>query len=95
MLSALRINKKIIPYPPFHRAINETLKIPGKVLATSVFEFYHSSVGPRYYMCANRQLFLLYVNRCPLMCVAEVISWYAFNCQPSRNVFENKMTLFR
>ena len=30
MLSALRINKKVVPYQPFHRAIDETLKIPEK-----------------------------------------------------------------
>ena len=32
MLNALQINKKIIPYRPFHRAIHETLKIPEKCL---------------------------------------------------------------
>ena len=42
----------------------------------------------------NRQLFLQYMNRCPSACVAKGISWHAF-CQPSRNVFENKITYFQ
>ena len=28
MLNALQINQKIIPFLPFHRAIDETLRIP-------------------------------------------------------------------
>ena len=26
-------------------------------------------------MCANRQLFLQYVNRCPLVCITKVTFW--------------------
>ena len=34
-----------------------------------------SQDGDHYCMCANGQLFLEHVNRCPFVCV---ISWYAF-----------------
>ena len=30
MLNTLQINKKVIPYRPFHRAIDKSLKIPEK-----------------------------------------------------------------
>ena len=38
--------KKIVPYRPFHRAIDETFEDSGKVLAVSVFEFHWSTVLP-------------------------------------------------
>ena len=61
-------SKKIIPYRPFHRAVDETLKILEKcwpflyLYFTKVLEF--SSTSPRLYdgyhccMCTNRELFL-------------------------------------
>ena len=43
MLNALQINeKKFVPYRPFHRAIDEALKISKKVMAVSVSEIYQS-----------------------------------------------------
>ena len=50
-VEALQINQKIIPYRPFHRAIDETLKIPEKCWPflylnfTRVLQF--SSTSPR------------------------------------------------
>ena len=61
-------SKKIIPYRPFHRAIDETLKIQEKCWSflyrnfTGVSQFSSSSPrlwdGYHYCMCTNRQLFL-------------------------------------
>ena len=61
-------SKTIIPYRPFHRAIDETLKVPEKCWPflclnfTRVLQFSSAnprlSDGYRYCMCTNRQLFL-------------------------------------
>ena len=68
MLNDLQINKKIIPYRPFHQAIDETLKIPEKCLPflylnfTRVLQFNSANPsledGCHYCMCTNRELFL-------------------------------------
>ena len=42
MLNDLQINQKIIPYRPFHRAIDENFEDSGIVLAVSVSQFYQS-----------------------------------------------------
>ena len=62
MLNALQINKKIIPYQPFHWAIDETEE-SGNVLTTSVFEFYQSIAVQLYQTTLIRWLSLLYVYK--------------------------------
>ena len=57
MLNTLQINPKIIPYRPFHQAIDETLKILEKnVLAVSVSEFDQSIAVQLYQLTLIRWL---------------------------------------
>ena len=63
MLNALQINQKIIPYQPFHRAIERNFEDSGKVLAVSVFEFYQSITVQLYQPTLIRWLSLLYVHK--------------------------------
>ena len=68
MLNALQINYKIIPYRPFHQAIDETLRIPEQCWPflylnfTRVLQFSSNSPDLKdsynYCMCTDRQLFL-------------------------------------
>ena len=39
MLNALQIKQKIIPYRPFHRAVDETLRIPEQCWAFLYLNF--------------------------------------------------------
>ena len=61
MLNDLQINKKIIPYRPFHRAIDETVKIPE--MAVSVSKFYWTIAVQLYQPTLIRWLSLLYVYK--------------------------------
>ena len=68
MLNALQISQKIIPHRPFHRVVDETLKIPEKfwpflyLNSARILQFSPASPclkdGYHYCMCTNRQLFL-------------------------------------
>ena len=68
MLNALQINQKIIGYRLFHRAIDETFKIPEKCWPFLYLNFTRllqlTFISPRlldgyhYCLCTNGQLFL-------------------------------------
>ena len=55
--------KKIIPYQPFHCAIDKTLKILEKVLAVSVSEIYQSIAAQLYQPMLIKWLSLLYAYK--------------------------------
>ena len=64
MLNALQVNqKKIIPYRPFHRAIDETFKIPEIMVAFAVSEFWQGIPVRLYQPTLERWLSLLYVYK--------------------------------
>ena len=54
--------KKIIPYQPFHRAIDENFEDSRIVLAVSVSQFYHQSIAVQLEQ-PKRWLLLLYVYK--------------------------------
>ena len=105
MVNALQINQKSIPYRPYRRAIDETLKIPERcwpflyLTFTRVLRFI--STSQRF---SIRWLSLLYVYKWTTVSVIReslpisvrrLGDFVAHFCQPSKNVFDNKMTSFQ
>ena len=105
MLNALQINQeKIMPYRPFHRAIDETLKTPEKCwtfLCLNLPEYgiilQFSSASPRLlppaYVYKETTVFVICESLS--ISVRRLGDFVARFCQPSGNVFENKMTSFQ
>ena len=103
MLNALQISQKLYLIDLSNEQ-SRKLNIP-EVLAFSVSEFYQSIAVQLYQPMLTGWLSLLYVRKwttvvviresLSLVCVAIKADFVAHLCQPSRNVFENKMTSFQ
>ena len=104
MLNALQINFKNYSLSTFPSSNRRNFKDSGKVLATSVFEFYQSITVQLYQPTLIRRLPLLYVYKWTTVSVIRKSlsislrrqgDFVARFCQPSTNVFENKMSSFQ